>query len=92
MIEQIYFCDKCAAEIGNTRLEPVLNLIARSTLTVWVDRKMDGAGSMEDEYETILLCQCCMNRALLEFLKQQDTIFIREWVRRFTTGKFDVKH
>jgi hypothetical protein len=43
MKKEVIYCDVCGKQ-------------GAQTLSVWVNRTMDGAGSMENDYETVDLC------------------------------------
>jgi hypothetical protein len=57
MKKELLLCDVCGAE---THLD---------TICVAVDRKMDAAGSMDDECERVDVCGVCLRRYVLSLTK-----------------------
>jgi hypothetical protein len=58
----IHVCDRCNAE---DKKGADGNFVLR--LMVCVDRKMEAAGSMENEHETVFMCSGCMKKFLIDY-------------------------
>lgn len=56
MLQQIQVCDVCGVVLGEeTKTQD-------HRVSFWEDRKMDPAGSMDDEYQTGHLCFHCLRQ------------------------------
>ena len=57
------------------------------SIGVYIDRRMDGAGSMEDEWATVDLCPDCMARELGTLMNGKSNVignhvYGQDWVDR----------
>lgn len=61
----VYTCDLCASpdDVGDKR-----------RISVFVDRAMDAAGSMEDEYDSFDLCHACAVRVLKQMVTKRTCV------------------
>ena len=73
MKKELILCDVCGKE---THLD---------TMCVVVDRKMDGAGSMDDVCEHADLCGVCLRRYVMKLVKEErgydEAIRLVAWVK-----------
>lgn len=79
MRRELVICDKC----GKNNAKPV---------QVFIDRRMDAAGSMENLYDDVDLCHECAIKALHSFLNGRsnivgNTVTGSEFVSRWRTAK-----
>jgi hypothetical protein len=67
----VYDCDCCGAKNADTQ-----------NISVAIDRAMDGAGSMETEYQSVDLCGKCMKKAIEELLQPFTFAMGKQWIER----------
>ena len=65
MIEKKVYCDCCKHIIVEDR----------GSFSLRIDRSMNGAGSMEDDYSNGDFCLICVRRAVQHFLRESDAPF-----------------
>ena len=68
MQKTIYECDNCGARCQF------------NTIFAKVDRRMDGAGSMETVYENVDLCIACAHHILSTMVEKMDYAQAKEWL------------
>jgi hypothetical protein len=69
-IKTILICDRCGKHPAEY-----------DTIHLKVDRRMDAAGSMEDIYESIDLCQACAHSLLRTMTKEMDETQRKDWLK-----------
>ncbi len=71
---EIISCDRCGKQNSEAQ-----------AISVYIDRCMNGAGSMEDEYRVVDLCPSCMRNMLERFLNGKENVsgnhvYGQQWV------------
>lgn len=72
MKHEFYTCDSCGAKLPQ-----------KQRLAVRIDRRMDAAGDMEDEYEHVDLCFDCLRSVSEELLKDMPKTAKQEILRKW---------
>ncbi len=71
----IRVCDKCGATIGEWGETTWARIAAK------VDRKVDGAGGMENMYLYVDLCVECLSEQLQKEISELSSVTARAWAR-----------
>ncbi len=70
----IYRCDACPTP-------KAVEVASEHSVYLYLDRKMDAAGSMEDDGETIHLCHACCIAMLKKMTIRVPPAEVLKWVR-----------
>jgi hypothetical protein len=73
---EIFHCDSCGVELPQ-----------QQTVSIWMDRRLDAAGSPDDEYEYRDLCFNCLRIVAEKLLKEMPNGEKREVLRRWSRAK-----